>query len=148
VCFVADLLGVLGGPAGSVKKGEMNYAAELAWSPDGTRLAVIVRDPNGLRPVDLVIVKSNGAVDLEVEVAPRDVTDTPQWTPDGQAIFVQTYPQDGRRILAVDVGSGEVIDLSREHWDTYFSLAPDGKSLLLNNGRGGFWSVEVLRSAR
>jgi hypothetical protein len=38
-----------------------------------------------------------------------------------------------------------VFDLSQEHWDAYFALSPDGRSLLLNNGRGDFWLADVLR---
>jgi hypothetical protein len=38
-----------------------------------------------------------------------------------------------------------VLDLSREHWDAYFALSPDGQNLLLNNGRGGFWLAPVIR---
>jgi hypothetical protein len=58
---------------------------------------------------------------------------------------VQTYPMNGRRILTVNADKGDVLDLSREHWDTYIALSPDGKSLLLNNGRGGFWLAPVIR---
>jgi hypothetical protein len=120
-------------------------AAEATWSPDGARLAVIDRDPNNLRPVRLVILSRDGAELLAREIAPHDATDAPAWTLDGSAVFVQTYPQDGRRIIAVDIASGQVLDLSQEHWDTYFALSPDGRTLLLNNGRGNFWTADVLR---
>ncbi len=120
-------------------------AAELTWSPDGQRLAVVDRDVNNLRPVRLVIVSAAGALQAAFEIAPRDVTDPPQWTPDGGAVLIQTFPQDGRRIIAVDLASGQVLDLSREHWDAYFTLLPGGEALLLNNGRGGYWRAELVR---
>jgi hypothetical protein len=119
-------------------------AAAMEWSPDGSALAVVDRDPNNFRPVYLWVVARDGTVRLKVNVAPRDVTDPPQWTPDSRAIFVATFPQDGRRIIAVDLPSGQVLDLSQEHWDTYFALMPDGKHMLLNNGRGDFWRVAVV----
>ena len=120
-------------------------AAEAAWSADGSRLAVVDRDPNNLRPVQLAVLSVGGQTVRKVTIAPNDVTEPPQWSPDGGAILVQTYPYRGRRIIAVDLASGKVIDLSRERWDTYFALAPDGRWLLLNNGRGGFWRVELIR---
>jgi hypothetical protein len=145
LCLLPDLLRQIGGPAAAVQEIPIASVAELAWSHDGAQLAVISRDPNGLLAVTLFVVDANGAIVREAEVAPRDATDTPQWTHDGGAILVQTYPQDGRRIIAVDLDSGAVLDLSKEHWDTYFALAPDGQSLLLNNGRGGFWMAPLLR---
>ena len=120
--------------------------AEMAWSPDGKRLAVIDRDPNHRYPVRLVILSRKGETLLTRDIAPHGAVDPPQWTPDGGMIFVQTYPQDGRRIITVNTASGEVLDLSQEHWDAYFALAPDGKSLLLNNGRGGFWLADIIRA--
>ncbi len=51
--------------------------------------------------------------------------------------------QNGRRIITVDVATGEVLDLSQPRRDAWFSLAPDGKRLLLTNGRGGFWTSEI-----
>jgi hypothetical protein len=120
-------------------------ASEMAWSPDGRQLAVIDRDPNNLSAVRLIILSREGEVRWEADIAPRDATDPPQWTPDGNAVFIQTFPQDGRRIIAANLVTQEVLDLSREHWEAYFALAPDGKSLLLNNGRGDFWEVQILR---
>ena len=67
------------------------------------------------------------------------------WTPDNQAVFVQTYPNDGRRLIAVDLATQQVLDLSQEHWDAYYALSPDGTTMLVNNGRGGFWLAEVVR---
>ncbi len=106
---------------------------------------MIDRDPNDLRPVRLVIVTRAGETELAVEIAPRDATDPPQWTLDGQVVLVQTFPQDGRRIIAVDLPSRQVVDLSQEHWDAYFGLLPDSRTLLLNNGRGDFWAAELRR---
>jgi hypothetical protein len=120
-------------------------AAEMAWSPEGARLAVVDRDPNRSRPVRLIVLTVDGQVIHDGEIAPGDVAESPQWTPDGQAIFVQTYPNDGRRIIAVNLRTDETLDLSQEHWDAYFALAPDGQSLLLNNGRGNFWTAPVIR---
>jgi len=116
----------------------------IAWDRTGARLAATSLDQNNLGPVSLLIVSREGEVQQNADISPRDATDPPQWTPDGKLVFVQTYPMGGRRILTVNAETGEVLDLSREHWDAYFALSPDGKSLLLNNGRGGFWIAPII----
>jgi hypothetical protein len=117
----------------------------ITWDQTGARLAAVSLDVNNLGPVALLIVSRDGTPEQNALVAPRDATDPPQWTADGKIVFVQTFPMGGRRILAINAETGQVLDLSREHWDAYFALSPDGKNLLLNNGRGGFWLAPVLR---
>jgi hypothetical protein len=124
----------------------------ITWDRTGARLAAISLDLNNFGPVHLFIIGRQGELQQDVAVAPRDATDPPQWTPappdggtGGQIVFVQTYPMGGRRILTVNADTGQVLDQSREHWDAYFALSPDGRSLLLNNGRGGFWLAPVIR---
>jgi hypothetical protein len=117
----------------------------ITWDRTSTRLAATSLDANNLGPVRVLIVSREGELQHSADVAPHDATDPPQWTPDGKVVFVQTYPMNGRRILTADADTGQVLDLSREHWDAYFALSPDGKSVLLNNGRGGFWLAPVVR---
>jgi hypothetical protein len=145
LCLLPDLPAQLGSSAPRVIRTEIAPVSELAWAPGGDQLAVVTRDPNSLLPVDLVVVNQAGQMLFAVTISPRDATETPQWTPDGQAVLVQTYPQDGRRIIAVDIPSRQVLDLSQEHWDAYFALSPDGQRLLLNNGRGDFWEADLIR---
>jgi len=145
LCLVPDLQDQMGTTSPRVMRTTVTPVAELAWSPAGDWIAVVTRDPNNLRPVELTVVGPAGELGLTVGIAPRDATEAPQWLPDGRAILVQTYPQDGRRIIVVDLPSGQVWDLSQEHWDAYFALAPTGDRLLLNNGRGDFWVADVVR---
>lgn len=136
------LKGVEGGPP---RRLEASGVRAIAWDANGARLAAVSLDDNNLGPVRLLIVSREGELQQSVDIAPRDAADPPQWTPDGRIVFVQTFPMGGRRILTVVADTGQVLDLSREHWDAYFALSPDGQSLLLNNGRGGFWLAPVER---
>jgi hypothetical protein len=120
--------------------------AQATWTADGHEVAVVDSDPNALSSVRLAILATDGRVVLSVPISPREATDPPQWTPDNQAVLVQTYPQDGRRLIAVDLTSQQVVDLSQEHWDAYYALSPDGGRVLMNNGRGGFWVADILRN--
>lgn len=116
-------------------------AQQMAWSPDSARLAAVAwgdRDD-----VVLTIAQHDGRVEQRVTIAPDGVVGAPQWTPDGRRLFVQTAPFGGRRIIMVDVATGAVLDLSRPRWDAWFDLAPEGERLLLTNGRGGFWVIQV-----
>jgi len=140
----ACLLDVRGTDAGTTLDLEWGDMAEIAWSPDGARLALVDRDVNGLRPVRLLAVSAAGELELALDIAPDGVADPPQWLPDGNGLLIQTYPLRGRRILAVDLAAGAAFDLSREHWDAYFALAPDGGSVILNNGRGDFWEASLV----
>ena len=121
------------------------YAAQAAWTLNGSQAAVVDNHPNGVRPVQLVVLSREGLVTLTVPIAPQEATEPPMWTPDNQAVFVQTFPNDGRRLIAVDLATQQVLDLSQEHWDAYYALSPDGTTMLVNNGRGGFWLAEVVR---
>ncbi|MGC9398042.1 MAG: hypothetical protein ACP5HM_02780 [Anaerolineae bacterium] len=116
-------------------------AQQMAWSPDGSRLAAVAWE--GRDDVALTIARRDGQIEQRVIIAPDGVAGAPQWTPDGQRLFVQTAPFGGRRIITVGVATGAALDLSRPCWDAWFDLAPDGERLLLTNGRGGFWVADV-----
>lgn len=141
----ACVLDVRGAAASTELDLEPGDMAEITWSPDGARLAIVDRDPNGLRPVRLLAVSAAGKPEFSLDIAPDGAADPPQWLPDGSGLLIQTYPLRGRRILAVDLSARAVFDLSREHWDAYFALAPDGRSVILNNGRGDFWIADLRR---
>lgn len=113
----------------------------LAWRPDGQELAAVYWDYAGREslPATLRLIDRDGTISGEVAVAPDGPVGVPQWLPDGNALLLQSYPQDGRRILFVDRASLQVTDLSQPRWDAFFTLHPDGEWVLLSNGRGGFW---------
>ncbi|MDP2744038.1 MAG: hypothetical protein Q8P00_03095 [Dehalococcoidia bacterium] len=132
-------------PAGPLPQRPGFARLALAWSPDGSRLAAVASDfnyNNAAMPT-LSVVDSGGRLLRRAVIGPNGLTGQPQWTPDGRWIFLNTFPQGGRRIFAIEAASGSILDLSQSRWDTFFSLAPDGRRLLLWNGRGGFWTVDL-----
>lgn len=118
-------------------------ALRLAWSPDGRYLAA-VRSSDVHQPW-LGLLAPDGTVLQERPVGPNGFVDVPQWAPDGAFVFLPAYPAGGRRIVALETATGRLFDLSRPRWDAEFALSPDGRRLLLANGRGGVWLAPVLR---
>lgn len=117
----------------------------LAWNHDGTQLATTSGEPCSDRWPELRIISRDGQVQRQLFVGPNGMTREPQWTPDGRFVVLNAFPLLGRRIVAVDVASAEVSDLTPPRWDAFASLAPDGMHLLLWNGRGGFWTADFER---
>jgi hypothetical protein len=119
-----------------------------AWSPDGGLVAVasVLRPagPEALRP-RLSLVSRDGRLLGQADVGPNGWLDAPFWTPDGAHLLVRAYPERGRRLVAVEVGTGRLADLSQPGWDALFTPAPDGTRLLATNGRGGYWLVPLER---
>lgn len=114
---------------------------DAIWSADGSHLARIHAHYN--TPAILTLLQPDGTLERTIPVAPNGLVGNVQWSPDGTRLFLQTLPFGGRRIITVDARGGEVLDLSRPRWDTWFALAPDGSRLLLANGRGNVWSSEL-----
>jgi dipeptidyl aminopeptidase/acylaminoacyl peptidase len=125
--------------------------AEIAWNADDSRLAVVTRQFGTQWWADtdsrLVVLKRNGRVEQDVRVATNGMAATPQWTGDGQGILVQTTPHGGRRIIYVDRATAGVWDLTGARWDPWFVLDPATDTLILSNGRGGFWRSRLVYAA-
>lgn len=117
---------------------------EATWNSNGTHLATVGWDSTSRGQVVLSLVRRDGVIEKQIAIAPDGVAAPPQWTSSGKRIFVQTFPFGGRRILTIDVATGQILDLSQPRWDAWFALAPDDHKVLLTNGRGGFWLSEIV----
>ena len=118
---------------------------QIAWSPAGDRLAIVASDYGDISLPVLRVFDRSGNSLLETPIGPNGHARVPQWTPDGRWLFLNTFPEGGRRLVLVRVDDGRVLDLSQPRWDTFAGLSPDGQRLLLWNGRGGFWTTDLIR---
>ena len=122
---------------------------QVAWKQNDSQVAIVVHEiasPSSYwdyRDARLLLLDLSGRILHDSPIAPAGAAGTPQWTHDGRYIFVQTTPYGGRRIVAVETETGKAWDLTGPRWDPWFTLAPDGKYLLMHNGRGGFWRSEI-----
>lgn len=114
---------------------------DLTWRSDSSGFVAVEVDWQ--TPSSLQFVSAAGEIGPRVTITPEGPADAPQWVAGTDWLLVQTYPYNGRRILAVNSATGQLLDLSQPRWDAWFALHPDGQKVLLGNGRGGFWVSEL-----
>lgn len=125
-------------------------AFHAAWSHDGSRLAIVgsysysISSSSGIpSPSILWILDAAGRTRSVSPIGSINGISTTQWTPDDRFLVTPSFPYGGRRIVGVEAASGQVWDLTQPKWDAFSSLSPDGKQVLLWNGRGGFWTADL-----
>jgi hypothetical protein len=123
---------------------------DVAWSYDGSKLAIVTWE--GVewyqnKDATLTIFDKEGQQLRVVKLAEYGKGSTPHWLPDGDSILVQITSNGGRRIVLAELASGKAWDLTPSRWDPWFAIDQEGKYIVLSNGRGGFWQVELTRSA-
>ncbi|MFN2498719.1 MAG: tetratricopeptide repeat protein [Pyrinomonadaceae bacterium] len=107
-----------------------------AWSPDGKYLAYVSqRGPGGAGGAtrDKVVVIRSLATSQERDLAVSlSVISRPQWSPDGQSIFVGGQDRQGRSgIYRIDAQTGAAAIIVQEEGNNYRwpTVSPDGKTL-------------------
>ncbi len=116
----------------------------LAWSPDGSRLAVLVPCANtGGTPVfgrgaDVVVIARDGTRLALVPVTPDDGSTTVAWTGDGRYLLVSVQKPEETRLIVADPQTGHAFDITPPGLTRAFTLTPDGQRLLSYQGQGRF----------
>ena len=109
-------------------------AAQLAWSPDGTRVAVVVGDIYA--GLQLLVVKTDGSAPIAVAngvaIAP------PSWSPDGTSI-AYTLANAADIAIAKADGSGSMLPIRDATRDEAPAWSPDGSRIaFFREAAGGF----------
>jgi TolB protein len=111
------------------------------WSPDGRKIAAIVRDSNSWR---VSTVNSNGG-GMRIYEAPKTakVFEGPlDWSPDGSTLSFMaiTAPYESD-IFLLNVRSGQTVNVTADSWyDEAPAFTADGKGLTFMSTRGGGWT--------
>jgi Tol biopolymer transport system component len=86
-----------------------------AWSPDGSKIAVIRRDLSVDRGDQLWLISADGRDARQITDVPAALHGTLSWSPDGAYLLYDIYEFDSAsqewRLEVVEVESGKIIDL-------------------------------------
>jgi Tol biopolymer transport system component len=122
---------------------------ELAWSPDGTRIALAYQDVGSW---DIAVVQSTLVGGTVTNLTNDSVTQGyPAWSPDGSTIYCSSADSNGFLQLARlegnlwPWGSATASLLTNEPWHHYLGgVSPDGELLACWAGNwftGGNWNL-------
>lgn len=130
------------------KEGE---AGRPAWSPDGSRIAVLVDDEDKFYAYDLaklaVVPAAGGAPTILTPALDRAVAN-PSWTADGQALIFAVEDDRARWIGRVSAGGGavEALDDGGEWWSHRSPGGVDGGVAVLASTPGEPAEIYALES--
>ena len=139
---------VIAAPDGSDERSipapERGLAWHIAWSPDGSRLAVAVFGEPGR---SLWVMDADGS--HAVQIADADNVGRPSWHPDGERL-TYTARQGGRtevHVAAADGGSDEVVysEVAPGTYAVFSStFSPDGSQILFDAGTEDQYDIFVM----
>lgn len=120
------------------------------WSPDGTKLACVLRSAEGSH---VCVIPSNGGTLVEL-TAGENWDREPAWSPDGSTIaFFRNTTEHCAGVWSVAAGGGEtasaIDSLARDEVED-LTWSPDGRKFAFGRSQSGFMNIWVLdrRDAR
>jgi Tol biopolymer transport system component len=128
---------------------------DIAWSPDGSRIAFvnIVDEPEGLPGVwtnkEIFVIGADGSNLTRLTNHPA-WDEHPVWSPDGSLIAFQTrrdeLPNDNNaEIYVMDADGSNVTRLTNHPApDDYPAWSPDGSRIAFMSHRDGNWEIYVM----
>jgi TolB protein len=97
-------------------------ARDMDWSPDGSRIVFESQDiPKMHVEYDLRTVNADGSGKTLIADTPGTPLMAPSWSPDGQQVVFEAWfdpPKGYPQIIVLDVGSGEMKQLTRDGYNT------------------------------
>ncbi len=116
-----------------------DHLKNIAWSPDGAKLAFEVGPPQ--QPHEVVVVDANDGQPMH-----RFSGEQPAWSPDSQKLVIKSCaPQCGLWQVNLDGSAGRQLTLADS--DSYPVWSPAGDYLAFASQREGDWEIYLLRLA-
>ena len=126
--------------ASTLAVNRINADTNLAWSPDGSRIAFMI-DASGA--VEIAVIDANGQGFTQLT---RDAVNSidPAWSPDGARIAFASHREGDLDIFVMGADGTGQFNLTRfEGNDRAPTWAPDGKSLVFQSDREG--QIDIYR---
>ncbi|MFN8456104.1 MAG: hypothetical protein U0401_15790 [Anaerolineae bacterium] len=114
-----------------------DHIANIAWSPDGSKLAFEVAPP-GL-PSEVQVVKADTG-----EPVSRFPGQQPAWGLDNKHLFIKAC-MAGCGVWRVNLNGREGEQITFNGTDSYPALASNGQTLAFSSQRDGNWEIYTLR---
>jgi hypothetical protein len=117
----------------------LDHVRNMAWSPDGTKLAFEVGPP-GI-PHEIRVIKPDDGQEIS-----RFTGEQPAWTPDSRQLVIKSCaPNCGLWQVNLDGSSGQ--RLTFEASDSFPAWSPTGDYLAFSSRRDGDWEIYLLHVA-
>ena len=116
----------------------LHMMQNLAWSPDGTKIAFTAYTGTGHPDWDIYVVGVDGSGLTNLTPDLDGETNDPAWSPDGTKIVFRHYPDSQIDLVVINAdGSGAMNLTDDEYYENGPDWSPDGQTILFWGGGPG-----------
>lgn len=121
-----------------------SFYDELAWSPDGAKLAFLAGPQQGAH--DIYVMNTDGSSLRNLTNEPANYS-APSWSPDGQRLAFAAGGANTSDIYVIDASGGTPRNLTRSSdSETAPTWSPDGQQIAFVSGRTGFQRIYLMEA--